>query len=145
MAKKSVTNRSMKSNENNKAEALSKVRNMASEFLDKLFTMSDASGIGYEEIMAAAQDTLEGVNIPEEESEEIRKRAKKERKTFVQVVLELVELGLAVRPSHIKQFRDYSELTGVPLHDVLDECLGEYIECSIETRLEDFADQTAQS
>ena len=107
--------------------------------------MSGELGIGYEEAMNVAQENLEGANIPEEESEEIRKRAKKEGKTFVQVVLELVELGLAASPRHIKKFKEYSEITGIPLNEVLDECLSEYIECSIEVRLEGLTEQATQS
>jgi hypothetical protein len=130
---------------NNEDKALSEVRDLASEFHHKLFTISVERGIDYEKVMDAAQEDLEGVNIPEEESEEIRKRATKEGKTFAQVVLEYVRLGLAASPSHLKTFNEYSELTGVPLDEVLNECLSEYPECTIETRLECMAERAAQS
>lgn len=44
---------------------------------------------------------------------------------------------------HIEVFEQYSKLTGITLNDVLDECLGEYIECTIETGLEHVTEQAA--
>lgn len=123
---------------NNKAKALLQVRDAAGEFLNKIYAMSEEHGICSEDAMDAAQGILEGVNIPEEETEEIHKRAKKEGKTFVQVVLELVELGLSASPRYVKKFKRYAKDTGTPLNEVFDECLGDYAYVVIQTHY-DFA------
>jgi hypothetical protein len=46
---------------------------------------------------------------------------------------------------HIEVFKQYSKLTGIPLSDVLDECLGEYIEYSVEIELKHMAQQAASA
>jgi hypothetical protein len=46
---------------------------------------------------------------------------------------------------HVEVFKQYSRLTGIPLDAVLDECLGEYIECSIEIELKHLAEQAASA
>ena len=46
---------------------------------------------------------------------------------------------------HIDVFRQYSQLTGIPLDDVLDECMSEYTTCTIETAIECMAERSAQS
>jgi hypothetical protein len=46
---------------------------------------------------------------------------------------------------HIEVFKQYSRLTGITLNDVLDECLSEYIKCTIETGLEHMAEQAASA
>ena len=47
--------------------------------------------------------------------------------------------------SHIETLKEYSHLTGIPLDDILKECLSEYIEITIETALECMAERSAQS
>jgi hypothetical protein len=43
----------------------------------------------------------------------------------------------------IDVFKQYSLLSGIPLDDLLDECLSEYIEVTIETGFEDLAERAA--
>jgi hypothetical protein len=46
---------------------------------------------------------------------------------------------------HIEVFREYCKLTGITLNDVLDECLGEYIECTVETHIRHLAEEAASA
>ena len=46
---------------------------------------------------------------------------------------------------HIEKFEEYSQLSGIPLQEVLNECFSEYREYSIEVELKHLAEQAAQS
>jgi hypothetical protein len=53
-------------------------------------------------------------------------------------------LGLSHKNARrIDVFKQYSRLSGIPLDDLLDECLSEYIEVTIETGYEDLAERAA--
>jgi hypothetical protein len=53
--------------------------------------------------------------------------------------------NVAIKEGHYKAVSEYSELTGIPVSEIMDECLSEYLTCTIETRLEDLAGQTASA
>ena len=46
---------------------------------------------------------------------------------------------------HIKVFMQYSKMSGIPVEELLDECLSEYIECTIETGMECMAERAASA
>ena len=53
-------------------------------------------------------------------------------------------LGLSQKNAcNIDVFKQYSKLSGIPLDEMLDECLSEYIEVTIETGYEDLAERAA--
>ena len=45
--------------------------------------------------------------------------------------------NVAITNEHYNIVTQYSQLTGVPVEELLDEALSEYIEYTIETRVED--------
>ena len=51
--------------------------------------------------------------------------------------------NVAIKDEHSEVLKQYSKLSGIPLDEMLDECLSEYIEVTIETGYEDLADRAA--
>jgi len=46
---------------------------------------------------------------------------------------------------HLESFKEFSELTGIPVEDLLAEALEDYIECSISSRTESIAERAASA
>lgn len=53
--------------------------------------------------------------------------------------------SIPIKNTHHRMVFQYSELTGIPVSEIMDECLSEYIECTLETQLEDLAAHTASA
>lgn len=53
--------------------------------------------------------------------------------------------NVAIKDEHYNAVSGYSELTGVPLAELMDECMAEFIECTIETRLTDLSGQAGSA